>query len=112
MLDTIEQSQCFDDWFVNLMLPILKKQEGKKVVIRDNLSSHINLQVLQLCRENNINFIALPPNTTNLLQPLDVAYFQAIKAEWLTILNSWKECKCATIPKDQFPGLVKILLEN
>jgi hypothetical protein len=72
--------------------------------------------VFQLCRENNISFIALPPNATHLLQPSDVAYFRAMKGEWRTILSFWKETtarsKCATNPKDQFPGLVKMSLEN
>jgi hypothetical protein len=47
---------------------------------------------------------------------LDIAYSRAVKGEWRKILSSWKETaagsKCATIPKDQFPGLVKIVLEN
>ena len=32
----------FTDWFITLMLPILCKQEGKKVLIGDNLSSHMS----------------------------------------------------------------------
>jgi len=56
---------CFEDWFLNLMLPILKKQEGKKVLIGDNLSSHLNVEVIRQCEANNISFIALPPNATH-----------------------------------------------
>lgn len=66
----------FEDWFLSLMLPILKKQEGVKVIIGDNLSSHISLEVLRHCQMNDIKFIALPPNATHLLQPLDVAFFR------------------------------------
>ena len=57
---------CFEDWFLSLLLPRLKRQEGKKVMIGDNLSSHISQQVLQKCEENNISFVALPPNSTHL----------------------------------------------
>ena len=35
------------------MLPILKNQEGPEVIIGNNLSSHINMEVLRLCNENN-----------------------------------------------------------
>jgi len=32
----------FEKWFVELLLPILKKKEGKKLIIGDNLGSHIS----------------------------------------------------------------------
>lgn len=67
---------------MSLMLPILRRQEGTKVLIGDNLSSHISLDVLRACEENSIKFIALPPNATHLLQPLDVAYFRPMKVKW------------------------------
>lgn len=82
--------QTFEDWFINLLLPILKRQEGLKAIIGDNLSSHLNLQVIQECEANNIKFVALPPNTTHLLQPLDVAFFRPMKEKWRKILNDWK----------------------
>ena len=44
----------FCDRFQSLLLPRLKKLEGKKVVIYDNLSSHLTMNVLQLWQENNI----------------------------------------------------------
>ena len=69
----------FEDWFFHLVLPRLKMQAGKKVLIGDNLSSHINVAVLKKCEENQIAFIALPPNSTHLTQPLDIAYFRPMK---------------------------------
>lgn len=106
--------QVFEDWFLSLMLPILKKQKGVKVLIGDNLSSHINLEVLRQCEENEIKFIALPPNTTHLLQALDVAVFRPLKSHWREILSSWKMTasgsRCSSIPKDEFPGLLKKLM--
>lgn len=77
--------QVFEDWFVSLMLPLLKKQQGTKVVIGDNLSSHISLEVLRICELNDIKFIALPSNATHLLQPLDVVFFRPLKVNWRKI---------------------------
>lgn len=37
----------FEEWFGSHLLPILKQQPGKKVVIGDNLTSHISLNVLR-----------------------------------------------------------------
>lgn len=71
--------QVFEDWFMSLILPILKKQDSPKALIGDNLSSHISLEVLRLYEENNVKFIALPPNATHLLQPLGSLFFVALK---------------------------------
>lgn len=106
--------QVFDYWFVSLMLPILKKQEGPKALIGDNLSSHLSLEVLRLCEENEIKFIALPPNATHLLQPLDVAVFRGLKIIWGSVLSEWKESvsgsRCTSVPKDELPGLLKKIM--
>jgi transposase len=37
-------------------------------LIGDNLASHISLNVVQECQNNNIHFILLPPNSTCLRQ--------------------------------------------
>ena len=84
------------------------------MLIGDNLSSHINLEILKLCEENNIKFIALPPNATHLLQPVDVAFFRPMKTDWRKDLTEWKKStsgsRCTNVPKDEFPGLLKTLM--
>jgi hypothetical protein len=106
----------FEDWFMSLFLPCLRKQEGQKVVISDNLSSHINLNILRVCEQNNIRFIALPPNSTHLTQPLDVAYFRPMKIAWRKVMSEWKtsaQGKCAsTINKSKFPQLLDQLMTS
>lgn len=108
-------SCIFEDWFEFLLLPMLKKQNGTKVLIGDNLSSHLNSRVLALCRDYDIKFIALPPHSTHLLQPLDVAFFRPMKGEWRSILTKWKETdegrRVTTVPKTIFPRLLKDLME-
>lgn len=98
------------------MLPILQKQNGKKILIEDNLSSHLNIEVFRPRLANNISFVALPPNATHLMQPLDVAYFRSMKGKCRKVLESWKNTTygscCFTIPKDQFPSLLKTVVEN
>ncbi|KAG5863111.1 hypothetical protein JTB14_014931 [Gonioctena quinquepunctata] len=69
--------EIFEDWFRKIALPFFSKQdkEGKKVLIGDNLASHISPYIIEECKKNNIIFILLPPNSTGLTQPLDVAFF-------------------------------------
>lgn len=109
-------TSTFEDWFFTLLLPALRRQEGKKVLIGDNLSSHINVEVLKACKEHNIAFVALPPNSTHPTQPLDVAFFRPLKIRWRQILDEWKETpegqRSPTIPKNMFPALLKKLWEK
>ena len=56
--------------FLHFCCHELKKSSGKHVVIGDNLSSHINIAVLQACQQNNIAFVSLPPNATHLAQTI------------------------------------------
>lgn len=109
-------SNTFEDWFESLFLPSVKDLPGPTVMIGDNLSSHINTRVLELCERHNIRFLCLPPNTTHLTQPLDVAFFAPMKRLWRSILRKWKESKSSakfqTIPKDIFPGLLNELMKG
>jgi hypothetical protein len=63
--------------FHHLALPRLKRLPGMKALICDNLSSHLSVSIINSCRENNIEFVCLPPNSTDKLQPLDVGVFCA-----------------------------------
>lgn len=106
----------FEEWFSSHMLPILKKQEGTKIMIGDNLTSHLSLNVVRLCEENNICFVCLPPNSSHLTQPLDVAYFRPLKMKWRETLSLWKQSDSgkavSTLPKDMFPKLLKKVLDD
>ena len=44
--------QSFSDWFPTIALKYLKKLPGKKVLIGDNLSSHLSLEVIRSREEN------------------------------------------------------------
>ncbi|KAK3923582.1 Jerky protein homolog-like [Frankliniella fusca] len=102
----------FEEWFELICVPYLKKFEGKKAVIGDNLSSHLSLKVLKLCEENNIKFLLLPPNSTHLTQPLDVAWFAPMKKEWRRQLLDWKRTHHGAITKAAFPFLLNNCIES
>ena len=62
----------FTDWFKNSFLKHVRRNFDKKMLVGDNLRSHISLEVIDLCRKKDIQFVCLPPNSTHLTQPLDV----------------------------------------
>ena len=72
-------SETFVDWFKKIIVPFFRGKEGKKCMIGDNLSSHLSLEVLDICEKEGIICCFLPPNATHLLQPLDVCVFNPLK---------------------------------
>ncbi|KAJ8892049.1 hypothetical protein PR048_004616 [Dryococelus australis] len=103
---------CFNDWFQTISIPYLRRLEGKNLLIGDNLSSHLYLDSIRLCEENNLSFIFLPNNSTHLTQPLDVEFLKPTKMKWREIILEWKKGPGrneSTIPKETFPGLLKKL---
>jgi hypothetical protein len=93
------------------MIPALRKLYWKKVIVCDNLSTHLTVPIFQHCREENIHFVCLPPNSTHLTQPLDVSFFRPLKAAWHNNLTEWKQTpdgmKDAVLPKQYFPYLLR-----
>nr|CAI5845243.1 unnamed protein product [Callosobruchus analis] len=75
------QSKEFYEYFANVFIKFLDYQAILRpvIVFVDGHSSHLSLSLSNLCRENGIILICLPPNTTHLLQPLDVAFFYPLK---------------------------------
>lgn len=107
-------SNTFEDWFESIILPWAQNKPGKKVLIGDNLASHINVKIVKYCEQNDIRFVFLPPNSSHLTQPLDVCYFGPLKKLWREILLNYKikNPREATIHKGHFPDLLKKLMDK
>lgn len=105
----------FTDWLESQMLPRLRKLEGKKVLLCDNLSSHLTIHAVELCRQHQITLICLPPNSTHLTQPLDVAFFRPLKIAWRKVLSDWKDTeegiRNTNIQKQNFPPLLSKMMD-
>ena len=106
-------ASTFSRWFFEILLPQLSG-DGPFAVIGDNLGSHFNASVIETCREKNIRFITLPPNSTHLCQPLDVAVFAPMKRVWRSLLEEWRRESRSkgTLPKEHFPLLLSRLVEG
>lgn len=44
----------FKDWFTTCFLPHAKRQPGRKILLGDNLSSHIHPEVIFECEQNKL----------------------------------------------------------
>lgn len=103
----------FEKWFFDILLPKIRELDSpeQKIIVGDNLASHFSPTVIQACEDNNIYLTPLPPNSTHLMQPLDVAVFAPMKKLWREILDKWrKETRSSgSIPKEYFPTLLNRL---
>jgi hypothetical protein len=104
----------FKDWFVKVFLPASRRLEGRKLLLGDNLSSHLSVEVINLCSKNDIEFVCLPPNSTHVLQPLDVGLFGPMKACWRRQLREYaaQDASASLLRKTVFPKMLKELVET
>ncbi|XP_072934902.1 uncharacterized protein [Epargyreus clarus] len=106
-------SNMFENYFETIILPWARETVGTKVVICDNLSSHLNIKVVEVCEQHDIKFVFIPPRSTHLTQPLDVAFFAPLKRCWRKILFQYKlhNPTQTILNKKHFPKLLKELTE-
>lgn len=97
-----------EDYFFRIVLPHFQKSAFED----HNCASHLSFKVIQSCIENNIRFVFLPPNSTHLTQPLDVAWFRPFKTKWCIVLQDWKQKNRGVVPKSSFPSLLNKTLNE
>jgi DDE superfamily endonuclease len=102
----------FVEWMKNILIPYCRRLEGKKLLLVDNLASHISVEVIDLCKEHNIEFVCLPANSTDKMQPLDVGYFGPMKGKWREQLRKYqdKDPEAKLLKKTEFPAMLKELI--
>ena len=80
-------SELFVLWFKDIFLPHCGAKRPVLLVM-DNHDTHCTLEVLKLAKENNVTLLGLPPHTTHILQPLDVAIMRPLKKKFTDIANN------------------------
>ena len=71
-------TELFITWFKKIFLKFSVAQRPLLLLI-DGHKSHMGLDLVDLCWENNVILFCLPPHTTDALQPLDVSVFKSFK---------------------------------
>jgi hypothetical protein len=107
--------ETFYEYIANVFYPFLKEKNTVFPVILflDGHSSHLTLTLSKFCKEKQIILVALLPNATHLLQPLDVAFFHPLKISWKKVVKKWRiENYCKKIKKELFAPLLEEALKN
>lgn len=77
------------------------------LLIYDGHSTHVQPAVLEIAKEHNITIIKLPPHSSHLLQPLDLAVFKAFKDKWDSAMVKWQRSNYGQkLSKKEFSVLV------
>lgn len=101
-------SFCFADWVQSIAIPYFRNLIGTKFLIGDNLASHLAIDIIKTCDDNQIRFIFLPGSSTHIIiQPLDDAFFQPMKMTWRKILEEWEHGpgrRDLSVAKHKFPA--------
>lgn len=79
----------------------------------DGHASHLTFALSQFCKANQIELIALYPNATHILQPLDVAVFHPLKLKWKKAVEQWRSNHGAEkLKRENFAPILKQTLDS
>lgn len=102
--------ETFYEYITNIFFPwVVKNKVTLPIVLFvDGHASHMNLQLSRFCSERGIVLISLFPNSTHILQPLDVAVFRSLKSVWKKVVQSWRSQNLGVkLDKEMFAPLLK-----
>ena len=96
-----------EKWFNDVFLEFCGS-ERPQLLILDGHSSHESLAILMRAMEEGIHILALPPNTTHYLQPLDRAVFGPLNRTYNELCSEFlQESPLHQINKWTFPTLFR-----
>ena len=94
-----------EEWMTRLFIPAIKT-DRPNLLILDGHSTHETLDLLTLASDNNIIMLALPPHSTNHLQPLDKTIFGPMKNKYDKLCSEHMSASpFNTINKQSWPAL-------
>jgi hypothetical protein len=76
----------FSQWLEYVFVPETKKEvKNLHILLPDGHGSHITLEPIEICTENNVVHVCLPAHSSLILQPLDVGVYCHVKRTWKNI---------------------------
>lgn len=105
-------AELFRNWIDKLFVPRTHHIPKPLLLILDGHGSHMDINMIDSLVEQDIHLFCLPPHTTNILQPLDVAIFKPLKTYFSKLtdfatLASLGEKNRVTICKKNFTAIFK-----
>lgn len=109
-------SALFYEFITNIFHPWLVENQVPLPVVFfiDGHTSHLTLHTSRFCNANGIILVALAPNATHLIQPMDVAVFRSLKEHWKNKVHQWrlKNTENPTLQKKDFCRLLDEVIKE
>ena len=70
------------EWLRRVFLPETNTNGAPRLLLLDNHGSHITVQFMKICWENNVTVFYLIPHSSHILQPLDLCPFSVVKSRY------------------------------
>ncbi|XP_073991864.1 uncharacterized protein [Rhodnius prolixus] len=105
----------FYEYLANIFYPWLVRQGIRFPVILfiDGHTAHLTLETSQFCVEKRIILVALHPNATHFIQPMDISVFKSLKQNWQEKVHEWRfHNNDRILGKADFALLLKSVLEE
>lgn len=105
--------ELFYEYICNIFFKWVQQQNIPLPVIffMDGHSSHVSLPLSKFCTRNGIELVALYPNATHVLQPMDVAVFHTMKTIWRQKVQEWRmENEGKQVGKVEFAKVLQSVL--
>ena len=82
----------FLDYISLVFNPWLSENHVQRPVVElaDGHKSHLSPETVEFCASYGIIFVALYPNSTHMIQLLDVSVFKSLKGLWEKAKRTWK----------------------
>lgn len=84
------------------------------LLVIDGHSSHISFPASLYAREHGIEINVIPPNSTSMIQPLDLSWMAPIKKYWKTAVMNFVRKYAAQnecVRKKNFPRVLKVAID-
>lgn len=104
-------TELFKLWVTKQVIPETGHVQKPILLILDGHGSHMDIDMIDILVENDIHLYRLPPHTTNILQPLDLAVFRPLKTRFSNITNMVKLASLGSGNKN-FTALFKVAFED
>lgn len=77
------------------------------LLIFDGHSTHLDIKLIESAVANDVTILKLPPHSSHLLQPMDLAVFRSLKCAWDAKLVKWQRNHIGQkLPKKEFSILI------
>nr|XP_026501309.1 uncharacterized protein LOC113404595 [Vanessa tameamea] len=84
------QKDIFTSWFQKFIVFSRASRDNPVLLILDGHKSHtMNLNIIDIGRENGVQILATPPHCTHRLQPLDVGFMKPLSTYYSEAAQNW-----------------------